>query len=427
MSFSLRPASAVLCLLALSLSAGICDGDTGGATGGPTGTDAVVTCDDAGAAASAAEVDIYVDATTSMEGYVGAETEYAEFLRSLEASLISKWGQSDVRFFKFGSRVDSTSRDAFLSARDDLAFYRQRGVFEVTSIDSVLARTAPGRVSVVVTDLFQDAGDTNALVDQVKTRVFARGLAAGVIAVESRFDGTVYDAPGGAYRYASTPGDPATYRPFYVLAFGEPAEVDRLFEALASTSGVREDRTLKVSPCVVDAFELELAKAPGDASRGINVGAVEDGQYRFVVRDDADGGVLNGTLRLDPAPGAAAVDPDRVEIAAWRWGGGQDSVATRDLEVSDVRAQGDALTFDLTLDMSEPPGRYTYLVLFQAAAVDGLAPPPWVDALSTTAPTASADPNKTLNLGRLMGDLVQASATVERPLLGRAVFSVTKQ
>lgn len=395
------------------------------------GSDADVTGPAGEASAEAVEVDVYLDATTSMEGYVGPETEYAEFLRALEASLISKWGEADVRFYKFGTRVDSIGRDGpggYLSARDDLAFYRQPGVFERTNIDSVLARTDADRVSLVVTDLFQDAGDTNALVGKVKDRVFARGLAAGVLAVESAFDGTVYDAPGGAYRYASTPGDAATYRPFYALAFGAPAQVERLFETLRGTQGVRPDRTTIISPYVVDDFDLDLTKAPGDAARGINVASADDGQYRFVVRDGFEGGVLNGTLELTPSPTAPDVVADRVELVAYRKGPGEaDSIRTSDIQMRNVRANGDDLTFDLDVAVEEPPGRYAYLLLVQAGGNAGLAPPAWVRDLSTTDPTAEADPNKTLNLERLVSDLVQASATVQRPLLGRAVISLTKQ
>lgn len=392
------------------------------------GSDADVTGPDARANADAVAVDVYLDATTSMEGYVGPQTEYAEFLRALEASLISKWGEADIRRYKFGTRVDSIGRDAYLSARDNLAFYRQRGVFERTNIDSVLARTDAGRVSIIVTDLFQDAGDTNALVGKIKDRVFARGLAVGVLAIESAFDGTVYDAPGGPYRFVSTAGDASTYRPFYALAIGAPAQVERLIETLDGTQGVRQDRTAIISPYVVDAFDLELTKARGDASKGLNVASADDGVYRFVVRDGYDGGVLDGALRLTPQTGAATVVPDRVELAAYRReDGAADSTRTDDVQLSDVRSAGDEFTFTLTIDVDGPPGRYAYLLLFQAGGVDGLTPPAWVRELSTTNPSADVDPNKTLNLERLMSDLVQASATVRRPLIGRAVLSLTKQ
>ena len=380
------------------------------------------------ASGGAVEIDVYVDATTSMEGYVGAQTEYAEFLRALEASLISKWGRSDIRFYKFGTRVDSVGRDDFLSARDDLRFYRQRGVFEKTNIDSVLARTDSDRVSVVITDLFQDAGDTNALVGKIKNRVFGRGLAVGVLALESRFDGMIYDAPGGSYRYASTAGDPSTYRPFYAFLVGAPGQVERLIETMRGSGGVRADRVALISPYLVQDFDLELSKAPGDASKGINLGARDGGAYRFVVRDGYDGGVLNGALRLTPALGSASVAPERVQLVAYRReGGSPDSSRTDDLALANVQADGDDLTFELTLRLDDPPGHYAYLLLFQTGDVRGLTPPAWTADLSTTNPTASQDPNKTLSLERLMSDLVQASSTVQRPVIGRATFTLTRK
>ncbi|MEL7361676.1 MAG: hypothetical protein AAFN13_06365, partial [Bacteroidota bacterium] len=326
----------------------------------------------------AVAIDVYLDATTSMEGYVGSQTEYAEFLRALEASLIATWGSSDVRFFRFGTRVDSIGRADYLAARDDKAFYRRRGIFERTNIDSVLVRTAPDRLSLVVTDLFQDAGDTNALVAEIKDRVFARDLAMGILAIGSTFDGRIYDAPGGAYSYTSTPGDAATHRPFYALTFGGPAQVARLFETLEGTEGVRQDRMAMISPYVVDDYELTLAKQPGDASRGINIASADGGAYRFVVREDYDGGLLDATLALTPTPGAAQPNPERVALTAYRRASGEaDSTLTSDFAISDVSADGDDLTFTLTVDVDGPAGRYAYLVLLETGEVNGLLPPAW--------------------------------------------------
>ncbi|MEL7361539.1 MAG: hypothetical protein AAFN13_05670, partial [Bacteroidota bacterium] len=74
-----------------------------------------------------------------------------------------------------------------------------------------------------------------------------------------------------------------------------------------------------------------------------------------------------------------------------------------------------------------PAGRYAYLVLLETGEVNGLLPPAWVPALSTTNPSADVDPNKTLNLDRLVTDLVQAAATVQRPRLGALALTLDKQ
>ena len=102
-----------------------------------------VSDDSQGAEADAIDVDIYLDATTSMEGYVGRETEYGAFLYDLEAALRSRWREADVEFYRFGTRVDSVGREAYLRAREDLGFYKQRGLLERTNIDSVLVLLRP--------------------------------------------------------------------------------------------------------------------------------------------------------------------------------------------------------------------------------------------------------------------------------------------
>ena len=116
------------------------------------------------------QVDIYLDATTSMEGYAKQGSTYGRFLDALEGSITAGWPEADVGFYMFGTRVDSIGRESFLSAKTDLAFYRHRGLFETTNIDSVLARTDPERVSIIVTDLFQSDGDTNALIQHIEGR-----------------------------------------------------------------------------------------------------------------------------------------------------------------------------------------------------------------------------------------------------------------
>ncbi len=416
------PSRSWLLLAALATSGSICNGDP--PPGTPGGSDADIIGPSA-TGPEPIELDVYLDATTSMEGFVGRESEYGEFLYALEAALTSRWPEADVRYFRFGTRVDSIGRDTFLTAREDPAFYRVPGLFERTNIDSVLVRTGSDRVAVVVTDLFQDEGDTNALVRQVKERVFEQGLAAGLLAVESRFAGRVYDAPGGPYAFASTPGDPATYRPFYALLVGRAPLLRRLvFTTLEGSAAVRPDRFALLSPYVVEAFDVELTKAGGPEGQAINA-AGPDGEFRL--RGDALGGTLNGRLSFTPAPAAVSFDPTRIELVAYRFAPGeQDSTLTTDVEMENLRVDGNAVTFDLRLAPEGPPGTYRYLLLFRTG--DGaVRAPDWVREISTTAPSATADPNKTLNLERLVSNLAQSAATVRRPLVGREVVTLTKQ
>jgi hypothetical protein len=379
---------------------------------------------DADEASREVAIDLVVDATTSMEGYAGRETGYGRFLDRLESSLGTKWQSADVRYFRFGTRVDSIGRDVFRSAWEGPAFYRVSGLFERTNLDSVLSRIAPDRVTVVVTDLFQDDGDTNALVEALRDRAFKRGFAVGVVPVESAYNGRVYDAPGGPYSYASTPGDVATYRPFYALVMGEAPLLRRFFETIRTVEGVRPERMLLVSPYVVSAYEVAVEK-PGQ-TQGINANGKIGSAYRFVVRSGHDGGTLKGRLTYALRADAAPVVPDRLVMRAFR-ADGADSVATSEITMRNAHADGDAVAFDLDVRLTQPKGRYAYLLLFEAGDLDGQRMPEWVYSLSSDSPTATTHANKTLNLERFVAGLTQAAATVRPPRLAEVVLHLTRQ
>ena len=154
-----------------------------------------------------------------------------------------------------------------------------------------------------------------------------------MLGVESAFDGTVYDAPGGPYAYASTPGERATYRPFYAILIGQPVYLQRLFRTVEGSTTVQPDRFVLISPTVISDSELSLEK-PRE-SEGINVQSARDN--RFKILNGFEAGTLRGTLRYEPAPAAAFFDPDVIELAAYRRGPGhRDSVRTRDLELDDI-------------------------------------------------------------------------------------------
>src|SRR5690606_15598734 len=120
-------------------------------------------------------------------------------------------------------------------------------------------------------------GDVNVLVARVKARVFQQGLAAGVLALSSPFDGRIYDAPGGPYDYAST-DDPASHRPFYALMFGEAPCLRRLHEALRTQPFVRDEHFLLLDRTVVEGYDVTLDKARD--AQGLNRRA-SPGEHAF--------------------------------------------------------------------------------------------------------------------------------------------------
>ncbi len=379
------------------------------------------------------QVDVYLDGTSSMIGYLaGGNSTYLRFLEELESSIGAGWAQADMDYFKFGTAVRRIDRGEFRNARD-AAFYRERGIFETTSIDSVIERMDRSGVSIVITDLFQDEGDVNALVSKIKDEVFREGLQLAVLGVESEFNGTIYDARVPPYRYASTQGSENTYRPFYALMFGEAATLTRIFDVLNSNAYVRNDHFLLISPYVVEDYTVDLSKASG--ARYLSVGSASgaENRYAFILREGGTGGDLQAEVILDRAAMTPDLSADQVELVTYRKhlvpgspAGQVDSTRVQDFSLGNVQNSGDTLRATLQLNLAEPAGRYAYMVVFQTGAISGLETPAWIEGFSSENPSPERDANKTLNLERFVSDLIQASSSVYQPRLAKTYITVRK-
>ena len=138
-------------------------------------------------------------------------------------------------FFRFGEQVESINRNTYLQA-GSVDFYEDENIYRETFIQKIIdyedqlvseqmkAPNRPealtetevsstpkesteavtpteevnesrkeGRLVVIVTDLFQDRGDINLLVTQLKEKYIKKGLEVGLFGLRSQFDGTVYD------------------------------------------------------------------------------------------------------------------------------------------------------------------------------------------------------------------------------------------
>ena len=378
--------------------------------------------------------DVYVDATTSMVGYLaGGASRYTRFFRELESSLASGWAYSNLGYFKFGSRVRSISRNTFRDA-DRRAFYRESGVSQTTRIDSVLEQMNRSKISIITTDLFQNESDVTALVSRVKTEVFQQGLSAAVLGVRSEFDGRVFDARVPAYDYASTRGEKDTYRPFYALMFGKVAELRRLFQTLQSSPAVSRDYFVLISPYLVEDYRASVRKTR--ESRKLNATAVQedDSRFAFDLQSGGTGGTLRANIVLDRAPNTPRIEANRVEMTAYRkklsrrpGEGDTTSTRTRDLTLEALRSSEDTLRATLRMNLEDDPsGTYSYKTVFRPGATDGLGVPTWVERFSSKSPSPQNGPNKTLNLEKFISDLIQASNSVRRPKLAKLYITVRK-
>jgi hypothetical protein len=358
-------------------------------------------------------------------------SRYATFLSELEAATKSAWRDDVVKFWRFGAAADSIARTAFVNAPRSPGFFDER----ITGIDRVVDCGPPGRVTVVVTDLFQSAGDVNAIVARIKESCFQKGRAAAVVADRSQFAGTVFDANVPAFRYAST-ADTATYRPFYALMLGDAPALERLIAALGEQAGAAGRRYVVIAPHVVRRYAVAVRKAPRSTELNAQK-ATSPYEFNFALLPKQSGGSMVADVVVkESAPGALPLRADQLELVAYRRAAAAagpraarpDSVETRDftLERPPERV-GDTLRLALRLHLADPPGTYAYKLVLRAGAAGSFANAAWVESYSSPNPTPTADPNKTLNLARFVLDLRRASTSVTRPAVAVWYVNVRKR
>ena len=171
----------------------------------------------------AVSADIYLDGTTSMYGYVNypGGTIYASAVKNSDRIITENWKKSDTEFIKFGDSFKKMNRDEFLQM-NQAAFYDQKD----TSLQKVVEQADAKKLNIIITDLFQTNQDIDSLMVSLKNKGLTDGNAVSIIGMKSQFNGKIFDIGKNlsTVDYASN-DDPQTYRPFYLLVFGNANDV----------------------------------------------------------------------------------------------------------------------------------------------------------------------------------------------------------
>ncbi|WP_298737807.1 hypothetical protein [uncultured Chitinophaga sp.] len=375
------------------------------------------------------DLDVYLDATSSMEGFaVNDASIYSQFLDQLEASALSAWKNTDARYYKFGESIRPVSRTEFLSAKNNPAFYHEKGIFTKTYIDSVVKRTDTSRLSVLVTDLFQDEGDVNAMVEKLKQKCFANGITVGIIGIRSAFDGKVFDVQGFPSGYTLKSSE----RPLYAIVFGNLYNTELLFESLKSKPFIKEEQFLIISRYINRSFNVSLSKTR-DATSLTNKKSLNPHSFNFIMREGKDGR-LNLLVKLDRNTRCADFSAPNLKIVAYKKSVTDpknkviDSVLTNDISIESIRRSGDSLTAVLTLKNNGTKGYYSYEVLLKPDELNGLVAPAWVKDFSTDRPVpGTPSASKTYNFDKLCSTLLVANAAISPSYIAKFYINISKR
>ena len=186
-------------------------------------------------------VNVYVDGTPSMEGYVNqASTRYQKTLELLERtfSLNSK----KVNYNRLGTNIQQIQRSQFFRDALQPKFYsgnKQYPRLSVSEIDKAIKPGNDNQMNVIITDLYQKDSDITKVNLEIKnnylnSNLVDKGYAVGVMAIKSEFQGTVYTelSSKSQFSYNTQGKKPNQYHPFYVIFLGKYSDIDTYFTKL---------------------------------------------------------------------------------------------------------------------------------------------------------------------------------------------------
>ena len=416
---------------------------------------------------------IYFDATLSMQGFVApSSTHYTRICPYLESVIVSGWRDETVSFFRFGERVEPINRNTYLQVGDESFYQTDIGI--KTYIEKIIENEDPfkppmegsntfedrteidvnnipeegtktdsteSRLVVIVTDLFQDNGDINRLVPELKEKCIKKGVDVGLFGLRSQFDGTVYDigiGEGSSMPHRSSPGDTKTFRPFYLLALGKYADIAHYFDRLIA-NGFSEAETIIFSRYLVspllsfDGAKIEdLENLIGDT-----IAKKPDSRLKeYRIRNKKEPSKISAKMKYELLPHAMSFDsnifdssPDvehnrpnsdrKKEIS---------QAAKECLGVTSTSAKngnGNELIVDFELDSRVLPRRTVYL--YKVALhpkIDTYQVPEWCSEWDMGTGRNGA---KTLNLVNFVDGLTDIAVSEHQPKIAQFYFYVEKR
>jgi len=343
-------------------------------------------------------------------------------------------GSGEVVYYQLSTDVPGGVRqvnDKMRAADSD--FYAKGDTRLETAIDSAKA----GRLTVVITDLFQTNADMNAVSERLARRVLREGYAVGVFAVRLPFQGRIYDL-GIDGRSFTFDGE----RPLYGLILGESGAVARYFEGLRTYVEASKYQFLIFTARVgyeSAVFEKTLrAENLNEFSAPSNPGVRSGQRQRVQIRDNNSPARFQAVLRTDVIEEAAPlIEPKALEVKVVRLAKQEESSSTfrdsfsgaesaREALRGSVEPDGNQMILDLEIDPTKiQRGAYSYGL---DLSVHRFVLPPWVDEWNLRPEEyENPDGSKTANLKPFLLSLGSALVRAEKPSIGTLQIFIEKE
>lgn len=405
-------------------------------------------------------IDIYIDGSGSMLGYVNPEnSSYIQTLKLLDNTLglSGSRSQSTIKYYRSGDEKHKTkelTRSEFRKANKADFYNGKNSNFPAVSSDLGSLITKPqnsDRLTVIVTDLEQNDGDVNLIANKIKENYFNnkdKNYAVGIWGIKSEFQGTIYSASNAnsKFYYDTTGKTTNQYRPFYILFLGNYQDIANYFNKLEKEQGNLSDRSnfLIFSPhqLVTDVSYLNKpTNLPSDLATpnllhngkvsveknnqpielleipNKNTDALEI-KYQLPLNQ------INHTLAVEPKDLKVTIDAssfDQFNKKEFK----QAPVATKALNFSDWQINNNQLEFVTTINPNELPESNIYYFKVDVTAQD-LQKPDWWSSWNLDSGNNGA---KTSNLSGFMTSLknITLNSMDQSTLtIGRLCYAIQK-
>lgn len=367
------------------------------------------------------EVDVYLDATTSMQGFASVvPNNFTQLIDDIELVTKNVWKDTDLRFYKFGTKVDSLSRAQFVQGKNDPKFYADRFTANQVNIDKAVVNTDPERVSIIITDLFYKGQDINSVVAALNESCIKKGIEIGVLTVSAPFTGVVADVTPSVSLKNET-------RPLYVLIFGNRGNINKVFDAFKSKPYITPNHKLLVSRSPLNDYEVNVIKHRNKDNKAINSdqGAVarykEHGNvFGFKLKEKDKEGLLDFELTVKADEAFPAFDAGNIQFEVFKKEAkGADSVRTDDLSFRDIRVEGNKIIGKIVVGNKNQEDKFSYRITAGFNNTRPLIMPDWIKNYDTDQYTDSTPKDKTIYLSKLFTEVFTYNTTYNRPVIGK--------
>ncbi len=371
-------------------------------------------------------VDVYWDATYSMQGYTTLTS--GNVYRTLPDHLGDMGdAMGEVKFFRFGAEVKPLSGREYRKFSDP-SYYTE----VVTAMHNVIDVANPDHLSVIVTDLFESDADWSNVTKKLKEKYFAKHMSVAVIGIKNPFRGDIFDVGLNAAKYYYDSGsNPEKYRPFYLFIMGPDGKVKEFLERwkdrqdLQNETGyiLLSERLLEKS---ADFSSLEL-KDGKNILLDERLGLKDKRMKEFGIKEPGEVLELTVGFQYEPASGVCPISPKDLKLdvevltlspdGAWeKWE--SDSDAKLAIE-EDKEAEGMyRVMLSFTPARTLCPGKINLLHAGVVPTKKGYRLPDWVKKWSMANVDVSPeqfDGSKTINFYHVIESLRDSSMAAARP------------